>query len=101
MPIYEYRCLDCKQAYEKREGFEAPALQQCPTCGGTARRVFHPAPIVFKGSGFYVTDNRKSAPEAESEAKVESPPEADKSALADKPATAGKADKDAEPAAAS
>ena len=107
MPIYEYRCLDCKQAYEKREGFEAPALQQCPTCGGTARRVFHPAPIVFKGSGFYVTDNRKpdtadkSTPAAESEAKVESPPEADKAASADKPAAAGKADRDAEPAAAS
>jgi putative FmdB family regulatory protein len=71
VPLYEYRCLDCAHQYEKREGFDASALQKCPTCGGTARRVLHAAPIVFKGSGFYVTDNRKSAPEAESEAKVE------------------------------
>ncbi|OGO51137.1 MAG: hypothetical protein A2148_07235 [Chloroflexi bacterium RBG_16_68_14] len=90
MPTYEYSCLDCSHEYEKREGFEAPALQQCPSCGGTARRVIHAAPIVFKGSGFYITDNRKSAPEAEAEAKTGD--------SASKPATAGR---DAEPAAAS
>lgn len=89
MPTYEYRCLDCSREYEKREGFDAPALQQCPTCGGTARRVLHAAPIVFKGSGFYVTDSRTSAPEAESEAKVEPKTSRD-----------GSSDKDAEPAAA-
>lgn len=89
MPTYEYRCLDCAHEYEKREGFDAPALQGCPICGGTARRVIHAAPIVFKGSGFYVTDNRKSAPEAESAAEAE-------------PAKTGEdsAAKDAEPAAA-
>ncbi len=90
MPTYEYRCLDCGNAYEKRESFDAPALQECATCGGTARRVIHAAPIVFKGSGFYVTDSRKSAPEAESEAKVDSTKTGGDSA-----------GKDAEPAAAS
>ncbi len=95
MPNYEYRCLDCSHEYEKREGFDAPALQECPTCGGTARRVIHAAPIVFKGSGFYVTDNRKSAPEAESEAKAE--PAKTEPAKTDKDS----ADKGAEPAAAS
>ena len=87
MPTYEYRCLDCAKEYEKREGFDAPALQQCPSCGGTARRVIYAAPVVFKGSGFYVTDNRKSAPAAESEAKT-------------KPDSGESAAKDAEPAAA-
>jgi putative FmdB family regulatory protein len=108
MPAYDYRCLDCQHEYEKREGFDAPALQKCPVCGGTARRVIHAPPVVFKGSGFYVTDSRKAAPEAQSEAKGESPspkdkdassttsetsskssPTSDKSAAADKAAATG------------
>ena len=60
MPTYEYRCGSCHHHYEKRESFEAPSLQVCPTCGAEARRVLHAAPIVFKGSGFYSTDSRKS-----------------------------------------
>jgi putative FmdB family regulatory protein len=59
LPLYEYRCASCGDQYEKREGFEAASLQICPQCGGSARRVLHSPPIVFKGSGFYVTDNRK------------------------------------------
>ena len=59
MPIYEYRCLKCSHQYEKREGFHAPSEQECPVCGGAARRVFHPPPIVFKGAGFYITDSRQ------------------------------------------
>lgn len=58
MPIYQYRCLNCLHEYERREGFDASSTQQCPVCGGTARRVLHALPIIFKGSGFYVTDNR-------------------------------------------
>lgn len=71
MPRYDYRCLDCQHQYEKREGFEAPALQKCPTCGGTARRVIHAPPILFKGSGFYITDSRPATPEAETAASSE------------------------------
>jgi putative FmdB family regulatory protein len=68
VPVYEYRCEKCGNEYEKREGFDAPARQRCPKCKGKALRVLRPAAVVFKGSGFYVTDNRKSesAPATES-----------------------------------
>ena len=60
MPTYEYRCTVCGCQYERREGFDAPASQKCPRCGAESRRVLYAPPILFKGSGFYVTDNRKS-----------------------------------------
>ena len=65
MPIYEYLCTKCSDLYEKREGFDAPANQKCPSCGARAQRVIQAPPIVFKGSGFYKTDSRE-APVAES-----------------------------------
>ena len=76
MPIYEYQCGHCQHQYEKKEGFDAPVEQACPVCGGLARRLLHAPGIVFKGSGFYVTDNRKNHEweSAEREAKEEKPP---------------------------
>ena len=94
MPIYEYRCQKCASEYEKREGFDASARQKCPKCGGKALRVFHPAPILFKGSGFYVTDNRKSPTDTEKK-----PSETSGESTGD--ASGDSADKDTEPAAAS
>jgi putative FmdB family regulatory protein len=72
MPIYEYKCSKCSHKYDKREGFEASPVQKCPECGGKAQRVIHAPPIVFKGSGFYITDSRTSASAAASETKSES-----------------------------
>lgn len=60
MPTYEYRCTNGHQ-YETREGFDAPARQDCQQCGAPAKRVLFPPPIVFKGSGFYITDSRKGS----------------------------------------
>ncbi|GBD14382.1 hypothetical protein HRbin25_00255 [bacterium HR25] len=59
MPIYEYRCPQGHQ-YERWESFSAPVEQDCPQCGARARRVLSPPAIIFKGSGFYSTDNRKN-----------------------------------------
>lgn len=61
MPLYDYKCAQCGKISEVRHGFSESWDAPCPTCGGTLTRVFNPAPIVFKGSGFYVTDSRKSA----------------------------------------
>ena len=63
MPKYDYRCSGGHQ-YEKRESFDAPAVQECQECGAQARRVLTPPAIVFKGSGWYITDSRKSGPTA-------------------------------------
>ena len=60
MPTYEYRCTECGHQYERREGFDAPAVHPCPRCRAESRRVLHAPLILFKSSGFYVTDNRKS-----------------------------------------
>jgi len=92
MPTYEYRCSACNHQYEKREGFDAPARQRCPKCRKAAIRVIQAPPIVFKGSGFYVTDSRGSPP-SETASESKSTP--------DSTSTSTKAsDKDAEPAAA-
>ncbi len=60
MPIYEYRCSK-GHLYECAEGFDAPSEQTCPTCGGRSRRLISLPAVIFKGSGFYSTDNRKGS----------------------------------------
>ncbi len=58
MPTYVYECNSCKHRFEQRQSFDDDPLTDCPRCEGSVRRVFQPAPIIFKGSGFYVTDSR-------------------------------------------
>ncbi len=59
MPLYDYKCDNCGYKFEIRKSFSEGASAVCPKCESTAQRVFAPVPIVFKGSGFYVTDYRK------------------------------------------
>jgi putative FmdB family regulatory protein len=61
MPTYEYECTACGQHIEVFQRFTEDALTTCGVCGGALRKVFHPAGIVFKGSGFYATDSRAPA----------------------------------------
>ena len=61
MPTYEYECTSCGQHIEVFQRISEDPLTTCGVCGGVLRKVFHPAGIVFKGSGFYATDSR-SAP---------------------------------------
>ncbi len=65
MPLYDYKCRACSNVTEVRHGFREAYDGTCPDCGGELARVFNPAGIVFKGSGFYLTDSRK-APASES-----------------------------------
>ncbi len=59
MPLYEYECEKCSHRFEVRRSFSQGSSATCPRCHCAANRVFVPVPIVFKGSGFYVTDYRK------------------------------------------
>lgn len=58
MPIYEYECENCSFRFELRQSFSDCAEAACPKCQRNVKRVFSPVPIVFKGTGFYVTDSR-------------------------------------------
>lgn len=60
MPLYDYECRSCEKVTEVRHGFKETFDGVCPACGGAMKRVFHAAGIVFKGSGFYLTDSRKA-----------------------------------------
>jgi putative FmdB family regulatory protein len=61
MPTYEYACTTCDNRFEVFQRIEDDPPTVCERCGGTLRKVFHPAGIVFKGSGFYATDSRRKA----------------------------------------
>lgn len=59
MPIYIYQCESCGIRFERFQGFQEQPLTRCPECQkNTLRKVYQPVGIVFKGSGFYSTDNR-------------------------------------------
>ncbi len=59
MPVYTYRCENCGIQFDEKEGFNDPTKTICPECEEESlHRVYRPVGIVFKGSGFYATDNR-------------------------------------------
>ena len=58
MPTYQYRCADCGRELEVVQKFTDASLTECPSCTGNLRKVFNAVGVVFKGSGFYATDNR-------------------------------------------
>ena len=61
MPIYTYKCRDCGIDVEQRQSYSDDPLSVCHTCGGVLRRTLHSVGIIFKGSGFYNTDYKRSA----------------------------------------
>lgn len=61
MPLFEYQCEECGVRFERLQRKSNPTIEECPECGGSVRRLIQPPRIIFKGSGFYVTDNRRSS----------------------------------------
>jgi len=66
MPTYDYKCLDCGYTFEHFQSISEEHLTVCPKCNGHIKRLIGAgsAPI-FKGSGFYQTDYKKSANRSE------------------------------------
>ncbi|MCR5731934.1 MAG: hypothetical protein K6G51_03210 [Sphaerochaetaceae bacterium] len=62
MPIYSYRCKACGKTMDISQSFSDDALTDCPECKAknSLKKLFAPAAIVFKGSGFYSTDSAHS-----------------------------------------
>jgi putative FmdB family regulatory protein len=108
MPTYDYVCMECDHAMEAFHAMSAPPLKDCPACGkpGLKRKIGTGAGLLFKGSGFYITDYRSDsyksaakseqsggkadAPAAKSDSKKEAPASS-ASTSSSKPAAAGAA----------
>jgi len=66
MPTYDYDCLECDHEFEQFQSIIAPPVETCPKCGGKVQRRIHGgAGLIFKGSGFYLTDYKKTSADAD------------------------------------
>lgn len=61
MPVYTYECEKCGLRFDRMQKFSDKPLTRCPECRGHVRRLIQPAGIVFKGSGWYITDSKHSS----------------------------------------
>lgn len=78
MPTYDYLCLECGHQFEARQSMKDPHLTECPNCKGKVKRkVGLGSGLIFKGSGFYITDYRsdsyKAAAKADSSSSTPAP----------------------------
>ncbi|MBP7275001.1 MAG: zinc ribbon domain-containing protein [Kiritimatiellae bacterium] len=62
MPTYEYQCVKCEHRFEEFHGISEQPKLKCPKCRGRVRRLISGgAGLLFKGSGFYITDYRSES----------------------------------------
>ena len=72
MPTYEYECEKCACRFELKRRFSEDAESpRCPKCQGKVRQLFSPSAILFKGSGFYVTDSQSNRNRPSDEGKAD------------------------------
>ncbi len=56
MPIYEYQCTGCAYRFEVKQGIKDDPIRECARCGKPVTKLISPPAIMFKGSGWYITD---------------------------------------------
>ena len=66
MPTYDYKCKECQYKFSVKHSMDSKENIACPKCGGKVNQVMNIGGIAFKGSGFYVNDNKNSCPHADS-----------------------------------
>lgn len=73
MPTYEYECTSCGHVFEAFQSISEEPIRACPECGNTVRRLISGGTgVIFKGSGFYVTDSKKGSSSSEKKEKKSS-----------------------------
>jgi putative FmdB family regulatory protein len=83
MPTYEYKCLKCRKKFERLQKMTDQPLSRCVYCKGKVERLIGAgAGLIFKGSGFYITDYKRkgSEPKEKSKSSESAAPKKDKPA---------------------
>jgi len=77
MPTYEYKCEACGEHFDLFQSITAKPIRKCPKCGKSRakRLIGSGAGLIFKGSGFYITDYRDSAYKSDSKSDSGKPAE--------------------------
>jgi putative FmdB family regulatory protein len=97
MPVYTYRCESCGVQFERHQSFNDAPLKTCPECRKKSlRKVITPTKIIFKGSGFYATDNRSPSGSESRESKSDKSEKKAESKAESKPAESKSSDKKSE-----
>lgn len=86
MPLYTYRCNECGYQFDRQQRMSEAPLTDCPTCNGRVRRVVNAVGVVFKGSGFYITDSRNGKNASLTTSSSETTTTTDKTASSEKTA---------------
>lgn len=78
VPIYEYLCRDCSHKFELKQSMKDEAVATCDRCGKSVSRIISSPAIMFKGTGWYVTDySDKLKPPAGESSSTDTPPKKD------------------------
>ena len=71
MPTYEYRCTVCENKFEVFQSIKDDPIDLCPECGGKAKKLLSAGiGLIFKGSGFYITDYKNNGNKSDKEEKM-------------------------------
>jgi len=78
MPTYDYKCRNCEEVFEIFQKITDPPLSECPVCGEPLQRLISGGSgIIFKGTGFYTTDYKKSQSKSSAPSETNSKKEKD------------------------